>query len=791
MHNESHRLPADRLSERKTAHINICCDEELPIEGSSTFFEHVQFLHHSLPEIDYDSISTEADFLGYNLSAPFMISCMTGGSAKGYKLNKILATAAGKERIAIGTGSLRILLRKPAVIEHFRLKPLAPDVPVLGNIGAVQLPELFADNMTLLKQFFEILADLELDALVVHLNPGQEIFQQDGDRDLSGLLNYISRLCDRSPLPIIVKETGAGIAPGEAGELFRAGVRYVDIAGAGGTNWIAVEALREHSDEGLPGELEGFREWGIPTALALSAAISHCRERGVIPADGGFISSGGLRNGSDLAKSIALGAEMTASALPLIRLAKKQGVEACRAYIAELKLALKRIMLLSSSQNIAALQHAPMLFSSQFQFRKRELEKASLYARERNLHREKERPLAAAGSAFSDRRFRKYSIHKRRALMQADPRFKAGELNASGQQPGLLDLADAMIESAIGFMPVPLGIVRGCMIDGREFHLPLAVEEPSVLAAANYAARIISLNGGFETSAGESLMAAHIYLSLSCDPDKITELQARIQDGEARIKEILSETLASMTERGGGYRGIGSKWLPESQSLRVELSLDVRDAMGANILNTAAEKISPFLEELIGAEKLMAIVSNQAERRLARASFAIPLAALRRGKYEGNALGMRIVKLYHIANEDPARAVTHNKGIMNGITGLALATANDTRAIEAAAHAWAARSGSYRSLSHYRIDGEMLKGSLELPLALGTVGGAVSCHPVARLSLSIMRQPDAPTLARCAAALGLAQNFAALLALAGEGIQQGHMKLHANRLAYNAENRQP
>ena len=330
--------------------------------------------------------------------------------------------------------------------------------------------------------------------------------------------------------------------------------------------------------------------------------------------------------------------------------------------------------------------------------------------------------------------------------------------------------------------PCPLGIVQGCLIDGREYHLPLAVEEPSVLAAANYSAGIIALHGGFKTTGEESLMAACIYLSVR--NQHVSDLQDRIQKSSERIGEILADTLASMTARGGGYRRVESTWLPESQSLRVELIIDVCDAMGANILNTAAEKVSPFLEELTGGEKLMAILSNRAEHRRACASFALPLSALRRGNHEGRELGERIVRLCQIANEDPSRAVTHNKGIMNGISSLALATGNDTRAVEAAAHAWAARDGSYRSLSTYCIEDNLLKGRVELPLALGVVGGAISCHPVAELSLAIMGRPDARTLARCAAALGLAQNFAALAALAGEGIQEGHMKLHAKRHAH-------
>ena len=828
------------LAKRKAAHLNICCNENLPIEGASTFFEHVQFLHHSLPEIDYNRISTETSFLGYRLSAPFMISCMTGGSAGGYKLNKILAMAAQEENIAIGTGSLRILLKKPQVIDHFQLKTLAPAVPVLGNIGAVQLPELFASDAAPLKQFFHILARLKLDALVVHLNAGQEIFQEDGDRNFSHLLNYISRLCDQSSLPIIVKETGAGIAPWEVEGLFRAGVRYVDVAGAGGTNWMAVEALREYAGDTASAELAGFTNWGIPTALALSAAISRCREQGIIPADGGFIASGGLRGGEDYAKAIALGANMAAAALPFIRLAKKQGLVGCTNYLREIKRSLKRAMLLSASESIAHFQNVPLLFSSQFHYRRRELANASERVHQHiigagdPLHPEndtiqnlgngdpQQSPNSLTTSALDSRKFHKYSIHKRRELMRSDPHFPPEAFVASGQSVPLLDLADAMIESAIGFMPIPLGIVRGCTIDGKKHHLPLAVEEPSVLAAANYAVGMISLHGGFVTSADEPLMSASIYLSPNNQPNNpansspndqpdnpansspndqpdnpadniagkfghehIKELQDRIQRNEGKIQGILAELLKPMTNRGGGYRGISSEWLHESHSLRVTLTLDTRDAMGANLLNTAAEKISPFLEEITGGVKLMAIVSNQAEQRKASASFSLPLSALRRGKYAGQELGERIVKLYRIAEEDPSRAVTHNKGIMNGISGIALATANDSRAIEAAAHAWASRSGRYRSLSRYWIENGLLKASLKLPLALATVGGAVSFHPVARLSLAIMDYPDARHLARYAAALGLAQNFAALSALAGEGIQQGHMKLHAHRLAYS------
>ena len=800
----------DDLVQRKNDHINICCDEALPVEGASTYLEHVSFLHHSLPEIDYNTISTSTSFLAHELRAPFMISCMTGGSAEGYTVNKLLAMAAEREGLAVGTGSLRILMRKPEVMEHFHLKKLAPSVPVVGNLGAVQLPEFFDNNAAALKQFLNILDDLELDALAVHLNPGQEIFQQNGDRNFSGLLELIGRLCDISRLPIIVKETGAGITPWEAEQLFRAGVKYVDVAGSGGTNWIAVEAMRGQQDDLPSGD---FQHWGIPSALALSAIVSRCRK--FIPEDGGIIASGGLRDAADFSKAIALGADIAASALPFIRLARKTGLEGCIQYIQKLKLNFRRHMLLSSSPDIPALQHAPLLFSEQFNYRLRELERAAYEAGRRLTQRNNSGQ--AAGSSLRNRAFRKHSIHQRRERMAADPLFasgeKAGELAASGHRHHLLDLADAMVESAIGFMPIPLGLVQNCLIDGEHRNLPMAGEEPSVLAAANYAMRLIAHHGGCETSSTESIMKASVYLSLDetleqqpgnhqdmknqhddtgahgAEPEIIREIRSRIKHREHDIHHVLADILTGMESRGGGYRGMRSAWLSDSQSLRVTLIVDVCDAMGANILNTAAEAVSPLLEEITGGKKLMAILSNQAEERRASASITIPLSALHRGGYTGQELGERIVRICRIANEDPSRAVTHNKGIMNGITGLALASGNDTRAVEASAHAWAARSGTYRSLSSWRIEADTLRGSLELPLALATVGGAVSCHPVAQLSLTIMDNPDARTLARYAAALGLAQNFAALMALAGEGIQQGHMKLHKQRLIYNYDGR--
>ena len=241
-----------------------------------------------------------------------------------------------------------------------------------------------------------------------------------------------------------------------------------------------------------------------------------------------------------------------------------------------------------------------------------------------------------------------------------------------------------------------------------------------------------------------------------------------------------------MEKRGGGWRNMDARWIAPSRTLAVNLRIDVRDAMGANLLNSAAETVSPLLEEITGGRVLMAILSNRSWDRTASARLSIPVEELGRNGFDGAETARRIVRAARVAREDPDRAVTHNKGIMNGISAMALATGNDTRAIEAAAHAYAGRYGPYHGLSEYWIENRMIHGSLEMPLPFAVTGGAVGFHPVTRWSLQQLGNPDAPGLSRIAAALGLAQNLAALRALVSEGIQKGHMALHARRLAYDA-----
>ena len=370
--------------------------------------------------------------------------------------------------------------------------------------------------------------------------------------------------------------------------------------------------------------------------------------------------------------------------------------------------------------------------------------------------------------------FRKLDISARRAALK-----KAyGEL---GLEPGAdngdgASLADAMVESAVGYLPVPLGVAAGFLIDDRSYDIPMAVEEPSVLAAATFAARLLRAGGGISTWATEPIMTAQVFLE-GVPPGREREIERR----EGEIRADLDLVLDSMRRRGGGYRGLEAVRNAETGLVRVSLRIDVRDAMGANVLNFAAERAAGKLEAMSGGRRLMCILTNDAGERRAGARIEIAARRLARGGFAGEEVARRIVLASRAADTDPTRAVTHNKGVMNGISALALATGNDFRALEAGVHFWAARDGRYRGVTSFRRVGEALEGTIELPLALGAVGGSVGVHPTTALALRMLREPDGRTLSRIAAALGLAQNFAALFALVTEGIQAGHMKLHARK----------
>lgn len=343
-------------------------------------------------------------------------------------------------------------------------------------------------------------------------------------------------------------------------------------------------------------------------------------------------------------------------------------------------------------------------------------------------------------------------------------------------------IADSMIENAIGTMNIPLGVATNMIVDEREMLIPMATEESSVVAAVCNAARQCRDSGGFITSMSGSLMIAQVQLIDVPNPE-FARLQ--ILENKSDIKEVCDETDPVLLKHGGGFRDIEVRVLEDRHAVPMvitHLIVDTRDAMGANAVNTMAEAVAPMIAQWTGGRTYLRILSNLADRRLARARATWTLDAI-----GGEAVRDGILAAYNFADVDPYRAATHNKGIMNGVSAVVLATGNDTRAVEAGAHAYAAQTGRYRSLTHWETDRNgNLTGMIEMPMAVGLVGGATKSHPTARISLDIMGIDSAEHLARTFAAVGLAQNFSALKALATTGIQKGHMALHAKNIAVMA-----
>ncbi len=347
------------LPSRKAKHLEICTDPSYRPEGGDTLFDQLSFRHRALPEMAWDEIRTETDFWGRTARLPLYISCMTGGSEGGYALNKHLARAAQNVGVPVGLGSIRVLFRHPERASDFQLRPLAPDVPIWSNLGAQQLvEERLRDRYVSLNEWNK---RLEVDAQVIHLNAGQELYQDDGDRDFRGIKDTIEDFVASSRLPVIVKETGFGIGPDEVDWLLKAGVAAVDVAGSGGTNWVKVEAYRLEGPSGS----EALESWGWPTALLLAAVG---RRKGRV------FASGGLRTGLDLAKALALGAHAGGFALPVIR-AAQDGTDAVEALLRGYERALKTVMLLTSSRTVADLRKAPLDTSREFEFRLKRLKK--------------------------------------------------------------------------------------------------------------------------------------------------------------------------------------------------------------------------------------------------------------------------------------------------------------------------------------------------------------------------------------------------------------------------------
>lgn len=352
-------------------------------------------------------------------------------------------------------------------------------------------------------------------------------------------------------------------------------------------------------------------------------------------------------------------------------------------------------------------------------------------------------------------------------------------LQNTGSLP--LDLADRMIENVVGMFPLPLGIAVNFLINENDYLIPMAIEEPSVVAAASYAAKMVRDGGGFHTSSTSPIMIGQVQVLGVKDP---YAARMRLLQGKAEILQKANEQDPMLVSAGGGAKDLEAKVIDTSkgQMLIAELHVDCRDAMGSNAVDTMAEAVAPTIERIAEGRVNLRIISNLAVKRLVRAWCRVPKEAV-----GGEEVVDGIVNASAFAAADPYRAATHNKGILNGIIGVVLVTCNDHRGIEAGAHAYAARNGNYTSLSMWEKNGNGdLVGSIELPMAVGLIGGAVRTHPIAKIAVKILGVKTANEFGEVLAAVGLAQNLGALRALASEGIQRGHMSLHARNIAVAA-----
>ena len=386
------------------------------------------------------------------------------------------------------------------------------------------------------------------------------------------------------------------------------------------------------------------------------------------------------------------------------------------------------------------------------------------------------------------RRFYDLSLEERLQQVGAESGLAADELAALGGSAGLSPAqADHMIENVVGIYSLPLGIARNFVVNGREVLVPMVLEEPSVVAGASFMAKLAKAGGGFTASADEPHMIGQMQIVEL--PDPAAARLRLLAEKDALLAEVarVDPVLARL---GGGPVDLEVRLIEESPVgpfLVLHLIYDVRDAMGANAINTASERLTPSVQKISGGRVHLRILSNLADRRLARAACTIPLPQLAFNEFSAEQVRDGVIAAWAFAAADPYRAATHNKGIMNGVDAVVLATANDWRAVEAGAHAYAARSGRYTSLSTWGMDEKgNLTGFLEMPMAVGIVGGATRVHPSARAAIKLMGIQSARELAEIIVSVGLAQNLAALRALATEGIQRGHMGLHARQVAIAA-----
>ncbi len=348
------------IVQRKTDHIDLCAGADVQFHNQTTFFEEVWYVHNALPELCFSDIDSTVDFLGSKLAAPILMTGMTGGTERAGEINRELAGLAQELGLAFGLGSQRVMAEKPELAHTFNVREVAPDIPVLGNLGVVQARGMTTAAVT------ELLEAVGASALCIHLNPAMEMVQPGGDVDFQGGLETIARLNNELTLPVVVKETGTGISPAVAKLVAAQGVHWIDVSGAGGTTWVGVEALRASGRDAEIGQL--FWDWGLPTALA----VDGLRDAGL-----GVIASGGMRTGLDIAKAISLGATVGGLAQPVIKALIERGRDGARQLLEQLIRTVRITMLLTGSKDVARLRNAPLLRSPRFEHYARQLERFS------------------------------------------------------------------------------------------------------------------------------------------------------------------------------------------------------------------------------------------------------------------------------------------------------------------------------------------------------------------------------------------------------------------------------
>jgi len=386
--------------------------------------------------------------------------------------------------------------------------------------------------------------------------------------------------------------------------------------------------------------------------------------------------------------------------------------------------------------------------------------------------------------------FYKMDVNQRRELLEEQLNLTLEKKDTLYSNEALdLEKADKMIENVIGTFQLPLGLGLNFLINNKEYKIPMAVEEPSIIASASYIAKLVRDAGGFKTEATERVMIGQIQV-VGCEDFHLAK--ETILEHKEELIELANEAYPSLQKRGGGAEDLDVRLLNESESiysqmLVIHLYVNTCDAMGANIINTMVESIAPNVEVLTKGKVYLRILSNYANRSLAKATCTIPKELLATEGFSGEEVRDGVIHAYEFAASDPYRAVTHNKGIMNGIDPVIIATGNDWRAVEAGAHAYASKDGQYGSMTTWsKNEAGDLVGELELPMSLGIVGGASRVHPMAKLVYDILDVESASELAQVVVTVGLAQNLGALKALVTDGIQKGHMGLHSRTVAMSA-----